>query len=584
MFPRDVKRTALKLFTQLDTPRSLTCAILLRYEEMDQLVSLTVDPRSYDPVDWRVGRRRLSDPICMEGIARFRKDIQATEFLRKCDGLATSYDLEERAVEGFYASEKQCKQTNDLLQFLLELPVSKTKLEKRMRLVVEKARTWLKATLGSLPEVLDGRFGPGATFESNTWGWSRRNATAYDKLSCTPCITPAAAYLEDVCLWQHPIGKAWANAVPDRWIPRVRGNRFTTAPKDATKRRGICIEPGANLIMQLAVGGVLRSRLKRAGIDLISGQDLHRLLAQLASELGHLATIDLSNASDTVAYLLVKLLFPADWFALLDSLRSPMTYLETNGHGRWVKLEKFSSMGNGFTFELETLLFCALLHAAGCNIGTDTYVYGDDIICPTERSADALAILRAFGFTPNPRKTFTQGWFRESCGGDFFAGQAVRPYYMKELPDDATSWIGVANGLWRSSKRLELPAMLAARNNALDNVPSDIRRCRGPEALGDLVVTDDDEATWQSSVRSSIRYLRVWRPVISKDPLYYRRRVRDARFGPPAPGRYTWVTTRRSKRYVKGTDHAAALLGLPSDGLAPRECVGGYRFGRIAWS
>lgn len=568
--PRDVLRVAEKLYRQLDTPRSLTCYILLQAGEWDQLVTLTVNPHDYEPFLPRKGVR--------PGLERLRADLQATEFLRKCEGLPTTFDLEAKALEGFHSCEEQCRKSNARLNIHLEYPVFTTALQWRADDIFRRAREWLKTTLGSLPAFLDGRFGPGVTFESKRW--KRRRLTAYDKLSNPPSITPSARILEDHCLWQTAFRYGWANAIQDRWIPTAPGNRFETVPKDATKKRGICIEPGANLIMQLGIGRALRKALKRVGINLEEGQDLHQTLARLASVLLDSVTIDLSNASDTVCRLLVKLLLPSDWYDVLDAIRSHYTFIG----GRWVPLEKFSSMGNGFTFELETLLFCALLHGVGCKVGEDTFVYGDDIICPSEKSADALAILQYSGFTPNARKTFTQGYFRESCGGDFYLGQAVRPYYLKEIPCDAADWISVANGLWRSSKRLELRGIMAARNNALDNVPSDIRRCRGPEALGDLVVTDDDATTWQSAVRSSIRYLRVWRPVLTRNDLYYRRRVKDARFGPPQRGRYVWITTRRSKRYKPGVDHAAALLGLPSDGLAPRNAVEGYRFGRIAWS
>jgi hypothetical protein len=46
----------------------------------------------------------------------------------------------------------------------------------------------------------------------------------------------------------------------------------------------------------------------------------------------------------------------------------------------------------------------------------------------------------------------------------------------------------------------------------LDALPRAIKACRGPKDLGDLVV-HDDEQRWITRWRSSIRYVRVYRPV-----------------------------------------------------------------------
>jgi len=130
--------------------------------------------------------------------------------------------------------------------------------------------------------------------------------------------------------------------------------------------------------------------------------------------------LDLKNASDSVARRLVELLLPKRWFEVLNDLRSPTTLIGN----QVVLLEKFSSMGNGFTFELETLVFLAIVlalnpaHKAGKNV----FVYGDDIICPTRSSSDVIAALSFFGMTVNKEKSFTYGMFRESCGRDYFNG------------------------------------------------------------------------------------------------------------------------------------------------------------------
>lgn len=92
------------------------------------------------------------------------------------------------------------------------------------------------------------------------------------------------------------------------------------------------------------------------------------------------------------------------------------------------KYHKFSSMGNGCTFALETLIFASLLHAVGSKIGL---VYGDDITIETELAPALFRLLKFLGFVPNEEKSYTSGPFRESCGKDFFEGHDVTPFYLR---------------------------------------------------------------------------------------------------------------------------------------------------------
>ena len=73
-----------------------------------------------------------------------------------------------------------------------------------------------------------------------------------------------------------------------------------------------------------------------------------------------------------------------------------------------------SPMGNGFTFELETLLFYALTMAV-CGKGNfvRVSVYGDDIICPTEHAQAVTSILVEAGFQLNLGKSFSSGPFQK---------------------------------------------------------------------------------------------------------------------------------------------------------------------------
>jgi hypothetical protein len=175
------------------------------------------------------------------------------------------------------------------------------------------------------------------------------------------------------------------------------------------------------------------------------GQSYHKLLARLGSLFGNLATIDLSNASDTVCINLVKLLLPSAWFEALFALRSPHTFIA----GHWAKLEKFSSMGNGFTFELESLIFWALDKTVSyfSSISSVVSVYGDDIIVHTDIAHDLVYVLSVFGFTTNPDKSFIDGPFRESCGGHYHNGSDITPFYIREPLSFVSDVILVANQL-----------------------------------------------------------------------------------------------------------------------------------------
>lgn len=71
--------SACGLYRAIDTPRSLACFMLAKYGEWDQLVSLTVDPSHY--LDAR----------------SYALDCQATEFLRKCEDLPTTFNRQLNA-------------------------------------------------------------------------------------------------------------------------------------------------------------------------------------------------------------------------------------------------------------------------------------------------------------------------------------------------------------------------------------------------------------------------------------------------------------------------------------------------------
>lgn len=339
--------------------------------------------------------------------------IQARALFTKDEDLVSDIDREAAAYQSFLESEETCRSLNDKLLSGQPLP------EKGAEPILMIARRKIEAILGECPtlEDLPVAFGPGAA------ATCRKRTSARWKLSTPPSISRSAA--------EYGVSR-FAQLVP-RWVApfgalRVTVGELDFVPKNYKTHRSIVMEPSLTGALQRAVGTVLKRKLLRAGIDL-TDQRINRERARLGSLFGTYATLDLSRASDSISYALVMELLPKDWFELLDSLRTPVVRYKNT----LIELEKFSSMGNGYTFELESLLFYVLADAVAVHLDLprDISVYGDDIIVPPNLGRALLDWLPVFGFTPNAEKSFLEGPFRESCGFDSFLGIDVRPYYLK---------------------------------------------------------------------------------------------------------------------------------------------------------
>lgn len=214
------------------------------------------------------------------------------------------------------------------------------------------------------------------------------------------------------------------------WV-RLASSVLEFVPKTVFESRVIIKEPPLNKYVQTAYGDVIRDRLKeKVGIDIRRAAALHSELARKSSITGKLATLDLTSASDLNAYKLIQSLYPHDWYMALSNCRTGQVVVE----GRTLQLQKFSGMGNGFTFPLQTLTYYALVAACVEEVGgspSDVHVFGDDIICPVECVALVKRLFHAIGLKLNPSKSFWDGPFRESCGADWLFGKNVRPIYIK---------------------------------------------------------------------------------------------------------------------------------------------------------
>jgi len=110
-------------------------------------------------------------------------------------------------------------------------------------------------------------------------------------------------------------------------------------------------------------------------------------------------------------------------------------------------------MGNGFTFELETLIFYAIVKAAQQleEPGYYSLVYGDDIICYDRHYASVVSALELFGFVINEDKSFygEDQPIRESCGKHYYMGLDITPFFVRVFPFDVHSVIKLLNDIRR---------------------------------------------------------------------------------------------------------------------------------------
>lgn len=206
-------------------------------------------------------------------------------------------------------------------------------------------------------------------------------------------------------------------------VKLVAGNKFFTVPKTSTTLRPCCKEASINMMLQRGLGSIIRQRLTAFGINLDIQDKYHEHLISKHAE--SITTIDLSAASDSISWQLVQSVFPEDWVAHFRALRAPATILPD---GSCRDLSKISSMGNGFTFELESLMFFCALWRRGkaeklpdwplqCGSARSISVFGDDIIVAPDCYDRALSTLTTLGFKINLDKSHgISSPLRESCG------------------------------------------------------------------------------------------------------------------------------------------------------------------------
>jgi len=337
------------------------------------------------------------------------------------------------------------------------------------------------------------RHGPGATanglignekFEQRTWTRRLEQIFPYGEY-CIP--NWRYYYLLDEVEFLEP-----EQEIPVRVIP---------VPKTLKGPRIIAMEPVWMQYMQQAIFRSLVRELEdpenlSSSYLGFTDQVPNRDLARLGSSTGELATLDLKEASDRVPHLLVKVMLKR-YPHLLEAVEaSRTTRAEIPILGLCLpNLRKFASMGSALCFPFEAMVFLTIVSLGILEsrrenewpqlpeTGTsrvappsmsrfhelmgNARVYGDDIIVPTDCVDSVIWYLESYGFRINHQKSFWNGKFRESCGGDFYDGQDVTPVRLKhEFPTSlkdgsaVTSLVEFRNhlyemGLWSTAKWLD---------------------------------------------------------------------------------------------------------------------------------
>lgn len=421
------------LCKSFDTPRSLGAWLRFKYGEHKQLAECSAAPGDYTSPD------------------DFFSDYLVFSYLSKYKGLNTGVDTKEVALASFRAAEEKCRATNGRFRN----PV--TGLSARANGMIHAASRKIARVLGPFSKFCfsgDERWGPHAAFDV-----SRREAQVDTKMTKIPFSVSRSALahfteaIRQDIHWCYSLLGVFPSG-PFSFMPDVftvvEHARVETVPKSAKTDRVIAVEPRGNGFLQKAVGSYIRKRLRRVGIDL-NDQQPNADAARRGVADG-LCTLDLRSASDTISSEVVFALLPVDWALYLDDIRTKRALLPS---GEEIKLEKFSSMGNGFTFELESLIFWALASASvEEDGGGEVLVYGDDIVCPCSSREAVVALLQECGFETNDQKSFgSESQFRESCGKHYFGSVDVTPVYQKEELTDSSSVIRAGNRLIRCALR-----------------------------------------------------------------------------------------------------------------------------------
>lgn len=429
---------------------------------MSQISEIVVDPRTY--VD----------------SASYFWDVQLVKLLSKYPFMDQEGEAVKKAVSTFQAVEARNRETNQRWQGITTSDPNYP--------LVERVEKLVGLILGKPPVVeeivVKAEWGPGTMVD---YAFKSSQTAPEFKwlapLNVYPSMIPIARCFVELTSpkWLAGLQAAWGT----HWCSVVEASELFTVAKSYETDRVCFKEASLAAFMQRGIGKLMLERFDTfTRRSLALQQDRNRLMAQLGSIDGSYCTVDLSSASDTGCRSMYRTILPAEWYSWCESV-SASSYTLSTPVARILdvpdnvarRFELFTSMGNGFTFELESILFFSIV----CAVIPGTWVirngkkqlswdhvnvFGDDLIFPTAYYGKVTEALQFFGFIPNLKKSFATGHFRESCGGDFFKGNAVRPLYISRRLVDGQAIISLANRMHSTS--FEIPAGHGCTHGMLD--------------------------------------------------------------------------------------------------------------------
>lgn len=419
MHKQAVEYSVLQSFYEsLDCSKSLMASLLLKYNQIDDLVRLEFDPVHYND------------------LSTASNSLQAVKYASKFTFTESTIDPYKVAIESFKQSERNCAIINERFRFGSNFSCADATL-------LYRVQRKISSILGDfdIDYTLDHcNWGPGVTTSLKG-----DRATVANKFHHETTITPQCyLFFRKIFRAAYP---SWAMHIDSSKGFEFRTtNKTITVPKNSKTDRTISVEPGVNLWFQKGIGSLIRSRLLSRGAINLRDQGHNQRLARIGSKFNNLATIDFSAASDSIATNVILQLIPEEWLSYMMACRSPCGELD----GQKFTYEKFSSMGNGFTFELESLLFFAIASAiCDPNDKGDQIIsiYGDDLVIPSEFVEQCTTAFSFFGFSINKSKSYSSSYYRESCGMHYWGGSNITPIFLRENLRDINSCLKAANSI-----------------------------------------------------------------------------------------------------------------------------------------
>ena len=317
------------------------------------------------------------------------------------------------SLEAFLAVNKRCKSFNSGI-----FPRSWTLRVAARVADMLRGFTW---------DITDGYFSSGTTAETDKILLSKLKAYSQSEANLATC----PLYFLSQAVYS-----------PERW----RGTRklrsavkVQSVPKSYKAARIIAKEPPVSAFGLQAVAAGIRRALQQNGytqyVDIFD-QTWNQDLSEAGSVDGSYATVDLSNASDTICEVFARSVLPSEVLDAIDEYRC--AYIDVNGERRVSQI--FATSGSPVTFIIESLIFCAIALEVGLSFYNltgikvrDPRIYGDDMVVDDRICAYLCQVLESCGFIPNMSKTFfgstRLGYYRESCGEEWLNGYPMHSNY-----------------------------------------------------------------------------------------------------------------------------------------------------------